>query len=117
MPVKSRSTKQQPTPAARSRKGAATDKPRNRTTSANPKGVKATTKLDESAAATKTDIILNLLRRKGGASVAEMADATGWQSHSVRGFLSGTVKKKLALPLAAENGEGAPRRYFIKAAS
>lgn len=63
----------------------------------------------------KTDIILGLLRRKSGASIEEMGKATGWQAHSVRGFLSGTVRKKLALALADEKPEGGVRRYFIRA--
>ena len=42
----------------------------------------------------KKDIVLKLLRREGGATLAELAKATGWQSHSIRGFLSGQVGKK-----------------------
>ena len=63
----------------------------------------------------KSDIILALLRRKTGASTDEMATATGWQAHSVRGFMSGTVKKKLALKLEAEKPDGGARRYFVRA--
>lgn len=59
----------------------------------------------------KTEIILGLLRRKSGASVDEMIKATGWQAHSVRGFLSGTVKKKLGLNLVSETGGKSVRRY------
>jgi hypothetical protein len=65
----------------------------------------------------KADLILGLLRRKNGASVAEIAQATGWQAHSVRGFLSGTVKKKLKLKIADDKPEGGARRYFVKSAS
>ena len=64
----------------------------------------------------KKDIILILLKRKNGASVAELMNATGWQAHSVRGFLSGTVKKKLKLPLHAEGSGLKQRRYFVKGA-
>lgn len=116
MPGKSTSIKKRPTAAANSRKGTATEKARNRTARAKPTGVKATTKPGESAATTKTDIILGLLRRKSGANIAEMTAATGWQSHSVRGFLSGTVKKKLKLKLITDKPEGGARRYFVKAA-
>ncbi len=62
----------------------------------------------------KKGIILTLLRRKNGASVAELSAATGWQEHSVRGFLSGTIKKKLGLPLENEKAAGGDRRYFLR---
>ena len=63
----------------------------------------------------KTEAALKLLRRKTGASLAELQEATGWQAHSVRGFLSGTVRKKLALPLSSEVNKQGVRRYRIGA--
>ena len=45
--------------------------------------------------ATKQERVLTLLSRPEGASVEQMMQATDWQQHSVRGFLAGTVKKKL----------------------
>src|SRR5580704_2549032 len=45
----------------------------------------------------KTDRILELLKRPGGVTAKELMKATGWQPHSVRGFLSGTVGKKMGL--------------------
>jgi hypothetical protein len=47
----------------------------------------------------KTAKILDLLRRPAGASVKELMKATGWQHHSVRSFLSGTVAKKMGTPV------------------
>jgi Protein of unknown function (DUF3489) len=44
---------------------------------------------------TKTAKILALLRRSSGATLQELRKATGWQAHSVRGFLSGTLKKRM----------------------
>jgi hypothetical protein len=61
----------------------------------------------------KQQLCLDLLRRSGGACVEELQAATGWQAHSVRGFLSGTVKKKLGLTLNSDQTGDDPRRYRI----
>jgi len=58
-------------------------------------------------AATKKDIVLELLRRNEGATLAELMSATGWQAHSVRGFISGTVRKQLGLRVNVVRGEDA----------
>lgn len=62
----------------------------------------------------KTDIVLGLLKRAKGASSDELMKATGWQSHSVRGFLSGTLKKKMKLKVLSVKAEDGTRRYSIK---
>ena len=56
---------------------------------------------------------LELLTAPGGATIAELQAATGWQAHSVRGFLAGTVKKKLGLILDAKKTAGDARRYRV----
>ncbi|MGD9711384.1 MAG: DUF3489 domain-containing protein [Thermomicrobiales bacterium] len=63
------------------------------------------------APTSKAETILALLRRKKGASIDEMQQATGWQAHSVRGFLSGHMKKKLGLTVTSEIGKDGVRRY------
>lgn len=69
------------------------------------------------ASGSKCDHVLGLLRREGGATNQDLMAATNWQAHSVRGFLSGTVRKKLGLNLISEvNGERI-RRYRIEAIS
>jgi hypothetical protein len=57
--------------------------------------------------------VVDLLRHKDGATVAEMTSATGWQKHSVRGFLSGSLKKKLGLEVTSAKGADDERRYRI----
>lgn len=60
-------------------------------------------------AMTKLDHLEKMIRRKNGASIAEMMKATGWQSHSVRGALAGALKKR-RLAIASEKIDGV-RRY------
>ena len=62
---------------------------------------------------TKADAVLKQLKSSRGATIAAMMEATGWQAHSVRGFLSGTVKKKLGLTLESETGKDGARRYRV----
>lgn len=61
------------------------------------------------ASATKLDRLAALLARPGGASIAELVSATGWQAHSVRGALAGALKHR-GLRVASEKIEGV-RRY------
>ncbi|MDN5929286.1 MAG: DUF3489 domain-containing protein [Hyphomicrobiales bacterium] len=64
-------------------------------------------------AGNKTAIVLMKLKTRRGATVESLMQATGWQAHSVRGFLSGTVRKKLALTVISEIGKDGVRRYRI----
>ena len=76
-----------------------------------PKARKSDSARDGSKAAT----ILELLKRPGGATAKELMRATGWQPHSVRGFLSGTIRKKMGLDVVSTKGEDGERSYSIKA--
>ena len=62
---------------------------------------------------TKQELVLTLLSRSDGASIEDMMRATSWQQHSVRGYLAGTVKTKMGLPLTSSKAEGDVRRYRI----
>ncbi|MDP8988941.1 MAG: DUF3489 domain-containing protein [Acidobacteriota bacterium] len=81
-----------------------------------PKRVpKAAKKAGEVRDGSKAAKILDLLKRADGATLAELMKATGWQAHSVRGFLSGTVSKKLGLAVTSTKVEDGERTYSIKA--
>jgi hypothetical protein len=60
---------------------------------------------------TKLATLIAMLRREGGATIDEMAEATEWQAHSIRGALSGILKKKLGLDVSSENVAGRGRVY------
>jgi hypothetical protein len=61
----------------------------------------------------KIAIVLDLLRRENGATLAEIAKATGWQNHSIRGFVSGQVTKKMGLKVESTKSEAGERTYRI----
>jgi hypothetical protein len=63
----------------------------------------------------KTAQILDLLKRPEGATSKVLMKATGWLPHSVRGFLSGTVGKKMGLTVVSTKGEGGERTYSVEA--
>jgi hypothetical protein len=65
----------------------------------------------------KSAQIVNLLKRPNGASIPELVKVTTWQAHSVRGFMSGTLKTKRGLLITSEQTEGKDRRYKIAGAS
>ncbi len=62
---------------------------------------------------TKQALLIDLLKRKNGASIDEIIKATGWQAHSVRGAISGALKKKLGLTVTSERVEKRGRVYRI----
>jgi hypothetical protein len=62
---------------------------------------------------TKSAAIMALLEKPKGASLAELTEATGWQAHSVRGFLSGAIGKKMGLQVRSTKLEDGTRVYAI----
>jgi len=61
----------------------------------------------------KKAIVLDLMQRKNGATMAEIAKATDWQNHSIRGFISGTLTKKMGLKVESTKNEAGERTYRI----
>ncbi|MEO1458881.1 MAG: DUF3489 domain-containing protein, partial [Pseudomonadota bacterium] len=62
---------------------------------------------------TKQETLIEMLRAEGGATIDEIVAETGWLSHTVRGAMSGALKKKLGLTITSEKIEGRGRAYMI----
>ena len=93
--------------------------PRQRKTAAAKSGSKARkasvakAKGRSAPSQSKQDLVIQLLRRHSGRTIKDIIAKTGWQPHSVRGFFSGLVKKKLKLPLVSDVVKDGMRRYHI----
>ena len=73
-----------------------------------------TTKRRSSRNGTKQSRVIALLSRSNGTTIPAIIKATGWQSHSVRGFFAGIVRKRLGLKLESKKADG-KRVYHIPA--
>jgi hypothetical protein len=84
-----------------------------------PKKAKATKDADTNDGAptaqggSKKAAVLEMLRREGGATLSEIAKATDWQNHSIRGFISGTISKKMTLKVESRRDTAGDRVYRI----
>ena len=64
---------------------------------------------------TKQAALIVMLRAPDGATIEEIMTATNWQSHTVRGAMSGALNKKLGLEVTSEKVEGRGRVYKLPA--
>jgi hypothetical protein len=93
-------TKSKPKAATRSRPVKTTERKSSKRPVSAASGALAKTR-----AGTKNSQVIAMLRDRPGTTIAAIVAATGWQQHSVRGFLAGVVRKKLGLNLVSEPGE------------
>jgi hypothetical protein len=124
--IEAQTTENPPKPAVTKRRRAAhtapvppkattrKDRAKKTTKPISRKAAKTVRKRTVGHGATKTDKILALLKRPGGTTLKELIKATAWQPHSVRGFLSGVIAKKLKLKLASVKDDSGERRYSVK---
>lgn len=86
----------------------------NTSTKRKPTRAKAAAKGSEPAPTAKGKVasVIAMLRRPKGANLDELCKATGWHAHSVRGAMSGAIKKKLGLNITSEKSDGV-RTYRI----
>jgi hypothetical protein len=98
--MKPKATKKATTPAKKAPKAA--------------KGAKPAKAPGGTREGSKTAKVVALLERKGGASLAEIMKATDWQAHSVRGFISGALGKKMGRTVESTKREDGERVYQLK---
>ncbi len=99
------------TPAPAPQAAPAAPKKAKATKEAKPKG--DATGPNEAREGSKKAVVLEMLRRPEGATLADIQAATGWQAHSVRGFISGSLGKKMGLAIESlKTSEGA-RAYRV----
>ena len=79
-------------------------------TSANDKPVRT-------RAESKQALVIEMLKRPEGATIAQIMEATGWQQHTVRGTLAGTLKKRMGLTITSSKEAGGQRVYRIESAT
>jgi hypothetical protein len=94
----------------KSGKGKPKAAPKEPTAKKAAKPAKATSALRPESKGAK---VLELVSRSKGASLAELMKATGWQSHSIRGFISGTLGTKMGLKVQSAKREDGERLYSL----
>ena len=77
------------------------------------KAAKAANEATTPRPASKGANVLELISRAKGATLAELMQATGWQAHSIRGFISGNLGKKMGLTVESAKREDGERVYSL----
>jgi len=77
------------------------------------KAAKASKAKSAARSGSKAEKVLELMKRKEGATLAAIAKTTDWQNHSIRGFVSGHVIKKMGLKVESTKSEEGERTYRI----
>ncbi len=95
------------------KKTAATSKAAKRVQPPRSKATNSTATVAKAQPETKQAILIAQMQRKDGATIDELVRATAWQAHSVRGAISGTLKKKLGIAVISEKIEGRGRVYRV----
>ena len=94
----------------------ATDAPSDAPATDTPTETETVPKARTPREGTKQATLIAMLRAPDGATIDEIAAATGWQSHTVRGAMAGALKKKLGLEVTSERDEGRGRVYRLPVA-
>jgi hypothetical protein len=74
-------------------------------------------KLQRTRPDSKQALVIEMLKRPEGATIAQIMEATGWQAQTVRGTLAGTLKKRLGLTITSTKEAGGQRVYRIESAT
>lgn len=93
----------------------AMDAPSEEPATDTPTGTAAAPKARTPREGTKQEVVLALLRAPAGATIEDIAAATGWAPHTSRGFLSGVLKKRLGLSVSSTKIDGRGRVYKLEA--
>jgi uncharacterized protein DUF3489 len=107
------STQEATTKTTNTKKAKVSKKPAKAKKAATPKKTAKASKAKSAApSGSKSEKVLELMKRKEGAMLAEIAKATDWQNHNIRGFVSGHVSKKLGLKVESTKSEAGERTYW-----
>jgi len=109
-PAKAAAAPKTPKGARKAAKGAPTKAKATKTAKSAKKATGASVPREFS----KKAVVIDMLRRKGGATLEEIAKATDWQNHTIRGFVSGTLTKKMGLTVESTKNADGSRCYAIK---